>query len=523
MKLVIFDIDKTIIDLAASAPYDEIVDVTTGLKQIGITQILTLLKQQGLYIAFVSDTTLSLAKQLTEKHFRGLVDAVYGDPQSIVEQLHAAMERFGATKYDCFYVSGNAKNIKAAKSAGLYVIGTSWDAKDWDVLKAEEPDWIIYRTDELLRAASADSIHHFKQVGYIPEYWHSHIDEKIRKIHENQVKAGKNCISFGLISDIHWNRSRPGYSAAILERVADACAIPYVFNGGDTVSGAGTCKPELLFTELSGYHKEFHCLESRMLMAQGNHDSAYSEFDPPRYYAQCITKAEIYEYLFRYETKYPDRTISEDGSYFYADSPRHKVRLIVLNPYDVPSDEVNDDGSAKYNKMRLPGYRQVQLEWFAKEALRVPSTDWTVVLCTHANPATKVIEDDYYCRNEDAVLSIINAYRSGIPYEVENRHEDIPDYSIHLTGDFTGRGGEFAVWVSGHTHIDLTTVVSGTLCTAIISDWNHQSRGLPFHRTGGTFREHAFDIFTIDTKKHKLYVTRVGAGDDREYDYTPRA
>lgn len=259
-----------------------------------------------------------------------------------------------------------------------------------------------------------------------------------------------------------------------------------------------------------------------MLMAQGNHDPAYSEFDPPRYYAQNITKAEVFEYLFRYESKYPDRVISDDGSYFYVDSKYHKTRLIVLNPYDVPSDEVNDDGSAKYNKMRLVGYRQTQLQWFANEALDVPGTDWTVVLCTHANPATKILESDYSCRNEDVVLQVIKAYREGILCKAATSFDDIPDYNIDLTCDFTGRGGEFAVWVSGHTHIDLECIVDGTLCTSIVSDWNHQGRGLPFKRTGGTFLEHAFDIYTIDTERHKLYVTRVGAGNDREYDYTPR-
>lgn len=507
MKLVIFDIEKTTVDMDSFMPYE------------GIVEVLTQLRANNVKTAFISDLPQDKTQLLIDQLFPGLVDGTYRSS----DQFLSVMESFGADTSNCFYASGRPENIRSAKAAGLYVMGIAWDIRIWDDLLEAGADWIIYRWDEILRGASADTVHNFKQPGYIPQYWHAHINEKIRKIHQNQIKAGKSAMSFGLISDIHWDRSRPCYSGAIWERIADACAIPYIFNGGDTVSGAGTCAPDRLFTELEGYHREFSKLESRMLMAQGNHDPSYSEFEPPRYYAQCLTKAEIYEYLFRYETKYPDRVISEDGSYFYADSPRHKVRLIVLNPYDVPSDEVNEDGSAKYNKMRLMGYRQTQLEWFANVALDVPSTDWTVVLCTHANPATNVIEDDYFCRNEDALLAIINAYRSGIPYQLKTRFEDIPDYDIDLSGDFTGSGGEFAVWVSGHTHIDLMTVENGTLCTAIISDWNHQAKGLPFHRTGGTFREHAFDIFTIDTKNHKLYVTRVGAGDDREYDYTPRS
>lgn len=41
MKLAIFDIGRTTVDMASSTPYDNIVDVTTGLKQYGITEILT--------------------------------------------------------------------------------------------------------------------------------------------------------------------------------------------------------------------------------------------------------------------------------------------------------------------------------------------------------------------------------------------------------------------------------------------------------------------------------------------------
>ena len=489
----------------------------------GIIEMLERLKALGIKTAIVSNKPQELAEQVSEKLFGELIDETRGakhdiplkpDPVQVLEII----EKFGVSKDECLYVGDTATDIKTAKNAGLYSIGVLWGFRDWDELASAGADWITNRPDEIVRAASVDTIKNYRQEGYIPSYWENHIEEKIHKIHENQIRAGKNSISFGLISDIHWNKILPGCSAAILEKVCDSCSVPYIFNGGDTVSGAGLCGPERLFSELQGYSREFKNLESRMLMAEGNHDATYSEFEAPRYYAQNITKAEIYEYIFRYETKYPDRVMSDDGSYFYVDSEHYKTRLIVLNPYDVPSDEINDDKSAKYNKMHLAGYRQTQLEWFANKALNVPSPEWTVVLCTHTNPAS-----GEFSRNEDVILKIINAYRSGTAFKAKTTFEDFPEYNIDFKGDFTGHGGEFAVWVSGHTHFDNVTVLDGTLCISIISDWNHQHKDLPFIRTAGTIMDHAFDIYTIDFKKHKLYVTRIGAGEDREFCYTPRS
>ena len=492
-------------------PYDGIIDMLKALKEMGIKT------------AIVSNKPHNLTVQISEKLFGSLIDEVLGakpdlplkpDPYQVLKVI----EHFGAEKDECLYVGDTATDIETAKNAGLFSIGVVWGFRGWDELTEADADMITDRVPEIVRAASVESVKNYRQKNYIPYYWANHLEEKIDKVHKNQIRAGKHGMSFGLISDIHWHAKHIQCSAAILEKVADDCAIPYIFNGGDTVSGAGTCPPERLFDELSNYSRDFINLESKMLMALGNHDSTYSEFEPPRYYAQNLTKEEIYEYIFRYETKYPDRVMSEDGSYFYADSKFYKTRLVVMNPYDVPNDDVDEDGSAKYNKMRLAGYRQTQIEWFANEALNVPSKEWTVVLCTHTNPAS-----GKFCRNEDVLLKIIKAYRDKTSYELKSHFDDIHEYNIQIKGDFLNRGGEFAVWVSGHTHTDEVTVADGTLCIAIISDWNHQAQGLPFMRDGGTVFEHAFDIYTIDPEKHKLYVARIGAGQDREFDYTPGA
>lgn len=496
------------------------------LKPYGcITELLATLKTMGLHTAIVSDRPQHSAGQLSDKFFGDLVDRTYGITDDVPQEsestrLLRVVSHFRVKKEECLYVGSTAANIAAGKKAGLYTIGVSWGVRRWSEMTGDGADLLTGRVDEIIRAASVDCVDCFTRPGYIPPYWEKHLEAKIRKVQENQRQAGKKALSFGMISDIHWQEGRPSFCAALLAKAADACGVAYVFNGGDTVSGMGLCGPDRLTSELTDYHSHFQSLEPRMLMAQGNHDGAYSEFEAPRYYAQNLTKAELYTHIFAYETAYPDRIMSPDGSYFYADSEPHKTRFVVLNPYDVPSDEVQADGGAKYNKMWLAGYRQTQLEWFAEEALCVPDNDWTVVLCTHQNPVTGQPYPGECCRNEDVVLKIIDAYRNGLPYELTRAFADIPEYSISLKGSFAGRGGEFAIWLSGHTHIDRELVIDGTLCVSIISDFNDQHEDLAFARKYGTVTEHAFDIYTIDFARHKLYATRFGAGEDRVFDYS---
>ncbi len=352
----------------------------------------------------------------------------------------------------------------------------------------------------------------YTSLQFIPDYWANHVREKIVQIHKNQILAGRNSFSFAFISDIHWGPNQKK-SAAILKKVMDECSIPFCVNGGDTVSGAGLCPPELIISELEEYRRHFQALESRMLWVQGNHDPSYSTFEAPTYYAQNLTDDQLYEYMFRYQTLYPNRVMSPAGSYYYAEDPAHKTRIVVLNLYDVPSEETTPDGKAKYNKMTMIGLREEQLNWFANVALDVPDRDWTVILATHTAPSS-----GENIRNGDAILGLIDAFRKGEKFEASTEC-DYPQYNSKVSADYTGKGGNFALWISGHTHDDRVLTVNDTLCLSIISDWNHQKDILPMKRTAGTTNEHAFDVYTIDFNRHKLYVTRVGAGEDRVFDY----
>ena len=349
----------------------------------------------------------------------------------------------------------------------------------------------------------------------IPEYWKDHLEEKIAKIHEQQIRAGVTGTSFGLITDFHCSDNTM-HSPALMEKVLTECGIPYFFNAGDFVSGMGIIAPEDLIREIEVTRRLFSRIADKQLMALGNHDPAYSTFQPPDYYAEFLSKEEIYEYIFRPQTAYPNRVFCENGADFYADDVFHKVRYVVLNTHDTPSDGLKEDGHAVYNKFRLTGFRNDCVNWFADVALQVPSADWTVVLCTHESIGA---DKGYVYYNQELVLEIINAFRKHTAYCGSTCYEDVTGYDAQVEVDFTGRGGDFAAWVGGHTHRDDSRVLSGVLTVCAINDSLHNSALSPFKHQAGTITEQAFDIFTINKKEHKLYVTRIGCGEDREFTY----
>ena len=341
---------------------------------------------------------------------------------------------------------------------------------------------------------------------YIPDYWQPYLIEKIAQIRALQ---GENTAAFGLIADFHCGVNTM-HSPALMGKILTDCEIPYFYNAGDFVSGMGIIAPEDLLMEIRVSRELFASIADKQLMVLGNHDMAYSTYEPPLYYAEFLTKEELDAHIFNPQKAYKNRVFGPGGA-FYADDPKGKLRHITLNTHDTPSDEIGPDGFAVYNKFRLTGFRQDQLDWFAKTALQVPDRDWTVVLCTHE--ALKHNKEFYY--NTDLLLGIINAFRKHTAYQGNTHYEELTGYDAAVSVDFTDKGGDFAIWVGGHWHKDLCQLRDGVIAISCESD---SLVSIPDGKIGTT-DEQAFDIFTIDKTAHKIHITRIGRGTDREFAY----
>lgn len=348
----------------------------------------------------------------------------------------------------------------------------------------------------------------------IPAYWQNHLSNKICKIHRDQISCGRNGSSFALITDVHWDCNAHN-SAALMEKVLFDCSIPYFFNAGDTVSGKGLCEKEDLIKDFVQYRESFSAIEDKCIAVLGNHDMSFSTFEAPAYYAEQMTAEEIYEYIFRPQALYPNRFFGEDGSYYYVDNPSEKMRYVVLNTHDVPSEELGEDGKPLYNKFRVFSVLQRQLDWFAHVALDVPDDEWSVVLCSHENPCSSEHPD---CT--PVIIQIINAFKRHEKLQTKLSFPDAKAYlNVDVSVDYTGRGGNFIAWLCGHIHRDEHVVVDGVTCISTLNDSMGGQDGNNVPHVVGTDTEHSFDVFTVDKKRRIIHVTRVGLGQDREFSY----
>ena len=146
----------------------------------------------------------------------------------------------------------------------------------------------------------------------LPIYWEKHLKEKIQTIRRLQATAGENCACVAMITDFHWSVNIKT-SVALLERVLMECNIPYFFNAGDIVSGAGICTAEFLIDEIQSCQKLFLPIEEKCLYAEGNHDRAYSTFEPPAYYQENLPKSQFEHLYFSPMKKYSDRKFGDGG------------------------------------------------------------------------------------------------------------------------------------------------------------------------------------------------------------------
>lgn len=119
----------------------------------GITDLLFDLHAVGQTLSIVTKSPDMVPKAFVKQH---------GWPIDIVIGFHAvkarkpapdglllAMQRAGAAPADTFHVGDQPEDTQAARSAGVYALGSSWGLKDDAALRASEPDAIFKTVDEL--------------------------------------------------------------------------------------------------------------------------------------------------------------------------------------------------------------------------------------------------------------------------------------------------------------------------------------------------------------------------------------
>lgn len=329
--------------------------------------------------------------------------------------------------------------------------------------------------------------------GEIPEYYFTddYLQNKARSAQLNSNVCG---VSFGFITDVHTGDSSRN-SMKLAKYIADrTSAIPFMICGGD-IPETNTGTLEGLYAQAQywqemmsqyGKHNVYSC--------RGNHDFLANLSSG----SVSLTNGACYSYVMGYRP-YNIVPCDKNKLAYYFDIPSAKIRFIVLDVYDVSNNDPNSNFSS------YVGLSPKQYHWFAEEALN--ASDYDIVVVTHQ--PLNLVDDPSYITNLNLLRDIITAFNAHTAFSGSWG-------ATTINVDFSAYTSNLICVLSGHKHVDASGD-TGFLNIVTTSDAIYDTDG--YNRTLGTISEVAFDIISIDTTNKIIKCTRIGAGNDRTFNY----
>lgn len=207
------------------------------------------------------------------------------------------------------------------------------------------------------------------------------------------------------------------------------------------------------------------------------------------------------------------------GLYYYVDDEINKIRYICLDSCDIPYIQ-EDDGSLRYGAQHLFTISQKQYEWLVNEALVFNEEGWGVIFTAHsvAIPTAKKEELGDIRIRMSLLNELLQAYKKGGQCNLKWEERDL---GVDIYADFSKHTrGEIICFMVGDYHVD--AVYRNEQNTPYILTAHADTYCTPEHelqRYDGDKTELLFDIVTVNKTERKIYITRVGAGNDRVIDY----
>lgn len=342
-----------------------------------------------------------------------------------------------------------------------------------------------------IRAKYHGKIYQCKVKVTIPACWNAELTKSINTVTARE-KNNNSLSKFIYLTDSHWN-SNAKRSPSLINYLTKKLDIPFTVFGGDAITSHHDSQTAAI-AELQDFYAQF---DVNVLSTTGNHDwNSEANLDVLSY----LSEDQLFDLMYDKQTTFA--VTENNGKCSYIDDYQNKVRYISFY-FDT---RLNIEPYVSY--------------WVDEHIAELPE-GWTVMLFSHA----------YY-----------RASRLGAAENMIPGAEDFADHILELQRNVKA---DVAAWMVGHCHRDLSTKLtyqaqdatdSSLEDTDLSTDTEKESPTLLVVSTncdtykqstpwGGetmtlnTATEQAFEIAQLDTKNHKLYLTRVGAGKDRALDY----
>ena len=350
-----------------------------------------------------------------------------------------------------------------------------------------------------------------------PEYIHEEVLDTVAKVQEYQ---SHETVTFGFMTDLHYamnfnHKTRMQRNLNAYREIKKRAQVDFLALGGDyTNEGCKNYKSDC-FRELRAL---FDGIE--YYPVNGNHDDG-SIWDKGylkvKGHANILSHDELYRLFYNHLPSLGIK-VKNHSLYYYKDDEMSKIRYIFLDTGDVPTD-TDEEGELKYRAQHFFSMSQEQIDWLIDEALNFSEDGWSVVFFGHAirrNPDDEQNERYAYWEGMKVLHDILGAYKKGekLSYDTDflGRSIDV-DFSKRMRADI------ICAFI-GDFHIDsveeyrgIKYILTGNSVTYYVGHANKEPR------RDGDKTELLFDIATINKNLRKIYITRVGAGNDREVDY----
>lgn len=382
---------------------------------------------------------------------------------------------------------------------------------------------LLRRVFVLESGAAADAV-------VLPAYWEQYLPEKIAAIRGRHDAGGKDCFSFPVLTDLHVETNLGKRSGLVAKRIMDECGIKYALVLGDVVTRGAADTEKAMEHSFEQAEVLLSPIRRRALQTQGNHDGAWGakdldgdgDVESDETYCYNYPPAKLHSRIYRKAGLVGDCHFDSSGTGYYIDDMSNRVRYIMLNSHNLPYEE-NEDGTAKYNTMRLFRFGQSQYDMVVEALTTVPGDDWCVVTASHAplsNEYTATFGGSNSEGTGDNILmrGLLKAYADKTVFSGTFAGTFGGD-KVSVEADFIQAKGEFVAHFGGHLHIDTNGVYGVTVITSRCDGKCENSAELLAQRVADTVTEQSFDVFTIDRAAKTIYATKIGAGEDRVIRY----
>ena len=347
-----------------------------------------------------------------------------------------------------------------------------------------------------------------------PPYIEEEVKSCVERIQEHQ---GYNTVTFGFMPDIHYSDThnhnvRMKRVVNAYKEIAKRTGSSMLVLGGDYVNDGVKEYKVNNYRELRA-----HLSGTNFFPINGNHDdnSIWDVFTRNEKATQHIKTEELYS-LFYSHVKYQgaEHDKNNNGLYYLYNDENAKIRYIFLDSNDIP-EEYDENGMLAYTKQGTFALSQKQTDWLCNTALSFDEEGWGVVIFAHSAKFPGEEPDNF--ENNIAFLNeIIKAYKSG---EDLNGEFNEGILKVKINAQFSGKTrGNIIALFAGHHHSDILKTDSYGV-PFIYRANTIMYKGPKLVRTDGDATEILFDVITINKDAGKIYITRVGAGEDLEVSF----